>query len=273
MSLAETGGLVLVGAGRMGGAMLDAWLDAGLPGEKVSVFDPGLPGERRAELQDRGVVFAEKATDLAEAPRVVVIAVKPQQMDTVLPALAGLAGSGTLFLSVAAGIRLERLGRGLGASAPIVRVMPNTPSQVGAGMAVAVGNASVTDEDRALVEEMMLATGEIAWAEDEGLMDAVTALSGSGPAYVFHLVEAMAAAGESAGLPPELAARLARQTVIGGGALLAASQLSASKLRENVTSPGGTTQAALEVLMGEGGMPDLLRRAVAAAKKRSEELG
>jgi len=273
MSLADTGGLVLVGAGRMGGAMLEAWLDAGLPGEKVSVLDPGLPVERRAELEDRGVVFVEKASDLAAAPRVAVIAVKPQQMDTVLPAIAGLAGSGTLFVSVAAGIRLERLEKGLGSGVRIVRVMPNTPSQVGAGMAVAVGNAVASYEDQALVDEMMLATGEIAWVDDEELMDAVTAVSGSGPAYVFHLVEAMAAAGEAAGLPAELAERLARQTVIGGGALLAGSELSASRLRENVTSPGGTTQAALQVLMAEDGMPDLMRRAVAAAKKRSEELG
>ncbi|WP_026380966.1 pyrroline-5-carboxylate reductase [Afifella pfennigii] len=272
MSLGGLGPLLLVGAGRMGGAMLDAWLAAGLAGESAVILDPGLPEARRAELAAQGARFIDKASDSHGVPRVAVLAVKPQQMDIVLPELAAFAPA-CLFVSVAAGIRLDRLENGLGEASRIVRVMPNTPSQVGAGMAVAVPNRRATAEDRDLVDQLLLPTGEIAWAEDEGLMDAVTAVSGSGPAYVFHLVEAMADAGEAAGLPAEMAMRLARQTVIGGGALLAGSSLAAGKLRENVTSPGGTTEAALKVLMAEDGLGDLMRRAVAAAKRRSEELG
>ncbi|MCT8266194.1 pyrroline-5-carboxylate reductase [Afifella sp. JA880] len=272
-ALSETGPVLLIGAGRMGGAMLEAWLSAGLPPERTIVRDPGLSPERAQELGSRGVTISNGADEAESAPRVLVLAVKPQQMDNVLPEAALYAGKETLIISVAAGIALGRLAKGFEASARIVRIMPNTPAQVGEGMAVAVGNDAVTEQDRALVDSLMRPTGEIAWVDDEGLIDAVTAVSGSGPAYVFHLVEAMAAAGEAAGLPAELSMQLARQTVVGGGALLAGSPLAAEELRRNVTSPGGTTQAALDVLMAEHGLVDLMREAVAAAKRRSIELG
>ncbi|MDQ0327503.1 pyrroline-5-carboxylate reductase [Rhodopseudomonas julia] len=271
--LSEIGPVLLVGAGRMGGAMLEAWLSAGLAPERTIVRDPGLSPERTHELGSRGVVISNGPDGFDSAPRLLVLAVKPQQMDNVLPEAALYAGKETLIISVAGGIGLGRLAKGFDVSSRIVRVMPNTPAQVGAGMAVAVANDAVTAQDRALVDRLMLPTGKIAWVDDEGLIDAVTAVSGSGPAYVFHLVEAMAAAGEAAGLPAELSMQLARQTVVGGGALLAASPLSAEELRRNVTSPGGTTQAALEVLMSEHGLVDLMREAVAAAKRRSIELG
>ncbi|MBK1624234.1 pyrroline-5-carboxylate reductase [Afifella marina] len=271
--LSETGPVLLIGAGRMGGAMLEAWLSAGLRPERTIVRDPGLSPERAQELGARGVAISNGAEEVDRAPRVLVLAVKPQQMDNVLPEAALYAGKETLIISVAAGIGLGRLAKGFEASSRIVRIMPNTPAQVGAGMAVAVGNDAVSEQDRALVDALMRPTGEIAWIDDEGLIDAVTAVSGSGPAYVFHLVEAMAAAGEAAGLPAELSMQLARQTVVGGGALLAGSPLAAEELRRNVTSPGGTTQAALDVLMAEHGLVDLMREAVAAAKRRSIELG
>ncbi|WP_414833812.1 pyrroline-5-carboxylate reductase [Afifella sp. YEN Y35] len=272
-ALSETGPVLLIGAGRMGGAMLEAWLSAGLPPERTIVRDPGLSPERAHELGSRGVGISNGADEADSAPRVLVLAVKPQQMDNVLPEAALYAGEETLIISVAAGIGLARLAKAFEASSRIVRIMPNTPAQVGAGMAVAVGNDAVTEQDRTLVDALMRPTGEIAWIDDEGLIDAVTAVSGSGPAYVFHLVEAMAAAGEAAGLPAELSMQLARQTVVGGGALLAGNPLAAEELRRNVTSPGGTTQAALDVLMAEHGLVDLIREAVAAAKRRSIELG
>ncbi len=272
MSLASLSSLVLVGAGKMGGAMLAGWLERGLAGERVTMVDPAAGEETRALAARTG---AKLVADLAEAPRhpaVMVIAVKPQSMDKVLPAAAAVVGPRTVVISVAAGTRLSRLEADLGAG-PLVRVMPNTPAQVGMGMSVCVGNAAVGEAERAIVQDLMDAVGRTAWIGDEALMDAVTAVSGSGPAYVFLVAEVLAKAARAAGLPEDLAHLLARQTVAGAGALLAASPEDPAVLRRNVTSPGGTTAAALEVLMAADGVEPLFLRAVEAAARRSRELG
>jgi pyrroline-5-carboxylate reductase len=272
--LARAAPLVLFGAGKMGGAMLDAWLQRGLDAAGITIVDPNLPAERAEAWRARGVrvvAAVEEAGD--QPPRTLVLAVKPQSMDDVLPPAARLAGRDTLVLSVAAGIRLERLGESFGAAQPIVRIMPNTPAQVGAGMSVACANPAVGADARELVDGLLAAIGLVDWVDDEGLMDAVTAVSGSGPAYVFLLAEALDEAGRQAGLPAALAERLARQTVVGGGALLAASREPAARLRENVTSPGGTTAAALAVLTADDAFQRLLAEAVLAARNRSIALG
>lgn len=260
--------LLLVGCGKMGGAMLDGWLKAGTV-ERVVVVEPG--GMTHAHP---AVTVVGSASDLPAglAPDVVVLAVKPQVMDNVVPAYAGLVGPTTVFLSIAAGKTIDYFHRHLGGAAAIVRAMPNTPAAIGRGITVAVPNDSVSTAQRDLCTALLSAVGEVAWAEDESQMDAVTAVSGSGPAYVFLLAEALAAAGTAAGLPPELAQRLARATVSGAGELLNQSPQTPAQLREAVTSPGGTTRAALDVLMAPEGMTALMTRAVAAATKRSKEL-
>jgi pyrroline-5-carboxylate reductase len=267
--------LVLLGAGKMGGAMLDGWLERGLDPRQVCVIDPHLDAGRASWLRGKGALVADSADDLAGSPpaKVLVLAVKPQTMAQALPAAAPLAGAQTIVISVAAGIRLSTLEAGFAGSQPLVRAMPNTPAQIGQGMTVAVANGHVTPEQRDLVDRLLAAVGTVAWADDEALIDAVTAVSGSGPAYVFLLAECLAEAGRQAGLPDALAAQLARQTVAGSGALLGGSPLPPDELRRNVTSPNGTTAAALSVLMAEDGLQPLLTRAVAAAKKRSIELG
>lgn len=268
MDLAEigSGGLVLVGCGRMGGAMLDGWLARGLPADRVWVVDP-QPVERLRKL----AVHLNDA--LPEAPAVAVAAVKPQLLDKALPTLAPMAGGETLMLSVVAGVPMSRF-EALGPGTPVVRAMPNTPAAIGRGITALVGNAAAGEAGLARAEALMSAVGETVRLDDEGQMDAVTAVSGSGPAYVFHLIETLAAAGEAEGLSRELALQLARATVAGAGALAMESGEAPGALREAVTSPAGTTAAALGVLMdAEGGMPPLLRRAVAAAAERSRELG
>jgi len=262
--------LLLVGCGKMGGAMLDGWLKAGTVGRVVVVEPSGLP----EGMRNPAVTAATGPQDLPAGfvPDVVVLAVKPQVMDGVVPGYAGLVGPNTVFLSVAAGKTIAYFHRHLGSDAAIVRAMPNTPAAIGRGITVACPNAAVGDAQRALCDALLRAVGEVGWVEDESLMDAVTAVSGSGPAYVFLLAEAMAAAGEAAGLPPELAQRLARVTVAGSGELLHQSPQSAAALREAVTSPGGTTRAALDVLMAPDGLTELMTRGVAAAAKRSKEL-
>ncbi len=270
MSLASIPSLVLVGAGKMGGAMLAGWLDGGLPGSAVTLVDPALGPEMADLVARHGLRHVTDAAE-AEAPAVLVLAVKPQMMADVLVRVAPLVGAGTVVASVAAGTTLATLGAALG-TGPIVRVMPNTPAQVGQGMSVGCGNAAVTAAHRALVDGLMTAVGKMAWIDDEALMDAVTAVSGSGPAYVFLLAEVLAEAARAAGLPADLAALLARQTVSGAGALLAASDLDPATLRKNVTSPGGTTAAALAVLMAENGIQPLMTAAVAAAARRGREL-
>lgn len=263
--------LLLAGCGKMGGAMLDGWLKAGIA-SSVAVIEPsGLPESLRG---NPAVVLASGADALPAgfAPDVVVLAVKPQVMDSVLPAYRALVRPGTVFLSVAAGKTIASFEAALGEGAAIVRSMPNTPAAIGRGMTVAVGNPVVTEAQKSLCDSLLRAVGDVAWVEDESLLDPVTAVSGSGPAYVFLMVEAMAKAGEAAGLPAELAMRLARATVAGAGELLHQSPTAAADLRKAVTSPNGTTQAALDVLMAGDGMQPLFDRAVAAAANRSREL-
>jgi pyrroline-5-carboxylate reductase len=258
-------GLLLLGCGRMGSAMLRGWLAGGLPAGSVHVSDPAPPDWLA------GLGLAETAP---ESPAVVVVAVKPQMMAEALPALSGLGGGGTLVVSVAAGVPLGAFEAALGAGTPVVRVMPNTPAAIGRGIAALVGNEAAGEDGLVVAEALMTAVGRTVRLASEGQMDAVTAVSGSGPAYVFHLIEAMAAAGEAQGLPAALAMELASATVSGAAALADEAGRPAAVLRAEVTSPGGTTQAALEVLMDEGtGLPPLMRRAVAAAAERSRELG
>jgi len=271
MALAELSSLALIGAGKMGGALLRGWLAEGLKAASVTLIDPEPDAEIVALVEARHLGLNPDIGAMPP-PEIIVIAVKPQVMGAILPQFGDMARSGATFISVAAGQTIADIERALGTRARVVRAMPNTPASVGAGISVLVANSHVPVAMRGQAEALMAAVGQVCWIDDEGMMDAVTALSGSGPAYVFHLVEAMAKAGEAAGLGPDLAMTLARQTVIGGGALMKASPLTPDVLRQNVTSPGGTTAAALEVLMGRDGLTQLMSKAVAAAKRRGEEL-
>ena len=263
--------LVLVGAGKMGGAMLEGWLSVGLAPEALTVVEP-QPSETIAALcRARGVRLNPQGGKPA-APAVAVLAIKPQMLEAASPHIADLVGPDTLVVSILAGKTIADLQARLPRARAIVRAMPNLPASIGRGATGAFANAATSAEQRATAQALLESVGTVEWVEDEGLIDAVTALSGSGPAYVFHMVECLARAGAAAGLPADLAERLARATVAGSGALLAESALSASTLRENVTSPGGTTAAALEVLMAADGLDALLRKAVAAAKRRAQEL-
>ena len=268
-SLTPASPLVLVGAGKMGGAMLSGWLAAGLDPKAVVAIDPAPPADSVEMLSKFGIV--PRADVPATPARVIIVAVKPQMMAAVLPALKPLVGPGTVVISIAAGKTIASFEAALGEVA-VVRAMPNTPAQVGRGITAAVPNPRATAEDRVLVTALLEAIGEVAWLDDEALIDAVTAISGSGPAYVFHFVECLAEAGEKLGLSAELAARFARVTVEGAGELLHRSNLSPAELRKNVTSPGGTTAAALAVLGAEDGLVPLIVKAATAAKRRSEEL-
>jgi pyrroline-5-carboxylate reductase len=263
------GTIVLVGAGKMGSAMLDGWLALGLTPRNVAVLEP-QPTPEVAALAARGLQLNPSADTLRDVAAVVV-AIKPQVAPEVMPALAPFVSAATVVVSIMAGRTLKFLADVLPGAA-LVRAMPNTPAAIGRGITVAVGNARVSDAQRALVDALLSAVGAVEWVADEALMDAVTALSGSGPAYVFLLAETMAQAGVAAGLPPALAATLARATVAGAGELLHRSPLDAATLRQNVTSPGGTTAAALDVLMAKDGLAPLMRRAIAAATARSREL-
>jgi pyrroline-5-carboxylate reductase len=264
-----SGLLVLVGAGKMGGALLDGWLRSGLDPEKVAVIEPN-PAPQIAALADRGVRLNPDATALTGVSAV-VIAVKPQIADQVMAAIAPMIGASTLVVSIMAGRTLQFLSGALKNARALVRAMPNTPAAIGRGITVAVP-LRASDAQRDLAHRLLASTGIVAWVEDETLMDAVTAVSGSGPAYVFLLAEALAQAGAAAGLPQPLAEKLARETVAGAGELLHRSALDAATLRENVTSPGGTTAAALDVLMGKDGLAMLMKKAVAAATERSRKL-
>jgi pyrroline-5-carboxylate reductase len=265
---AET--LVLVGCGQMGSAMLRGWLARGAAANFIAIEPVGLPP---AFANARNLTWHRAAEELPDGltPDAVVFAVKPQIIDAVLPAYRRWVQPRTLFLSIAAGITIGGISRHLGEAA-IIRTMPNTPAAIGRGITVACANPRVTPDQRRLCEALLAAIGESAWVEDEALLDPVTAVSGSGPAYVFLLIEALAEAGERAGLPADLALRLARETVAGAGELARLSPESPARLRENVTSPGGTTRAALDVLMADDGLARLLDRAVAAATRRSREL-
>lgn len=264
-------GLLLVGAGKMGGAMLKGWLDQGLAPGGVMVRDPAPPTETAALLKSHGIEVSGDA-GTGRQPSVIVLAVKPQIMDDVLPDLAQLAGPETLVLSIAAGRTVASILRHFPAGTALVRAMPNTPAAIGRGMMVAFANETVSDVQRAICDRLLGAVGKVAWVGEESALDGVTAVSGSGPAYVFYLAECLAEAGVAAGLDGDLAKLIARQTVAGAGELLARSDEAAATLRRNVTSPGGTTAAALEVLMAGDGLADLMTRAVAAAARRSREL-
>lgn len=261
--------LVLIGAGRMGGALLSGWLAGGLDPGAVIVVDPGPPPETAELIAANGIVHRAAPPEGVTA-RVLLLAVKPQTMGAALPAVRALAGPGTVSVSIAAGTTVATLEAALGGA--VVRAMPNTPAQVGRGATGLYANAATTADDRALVGALLDAVGITGWVESEALIDAVTAMSGSGPAYVFLLAEALTAVGVGAGLPADLAARFARQTVAGAGELLHRSPLGPETLRRNVTSPNGTTAAALAVLMAEDGLLPLLERAAAAARRRAEEL-
>ncbi|MFN3936576.1 MAG: pyrroline-5-carboxylate reductase [Gemmobacter sp.] len=261
-----TRGLVLVGCGRMGSALLSGWLDRGLAPASVHVQEPA-PSDW---LRGSGVRLNGA---LPQTPAVVLIAVKPQMMGDALRGLGRLQ-QGTLVLSVAAGTRIAAYEAAFGPEAAVVRAMPNTPAAVGRGITAIVGNARAGADQMALAETLLSAVGQVVRLETEDQMDAVTAVSGSGPAYVFHMIEALAAAGVSQGLPADLAMRLARATIVGAGELAHRSQDSAEQLRINVTSPGGTTAAALRILMDpEAGLTPLMCRAVQAAADRGRELG
>ncbi len=248
-------------------------LSRGLDPTQLLILDPAPPPETEDLIRGHNLAAATATFgDLEGQPSVIVAAVKPQVMDDVFPPVARLAGSDTLTLSIAAGRTIASFEQHLPAGSAVVRAMPNTPASIGHGMTVCCANAATRPDQRALATQLMSAVGEVAWVEGEGLMNAVTAVSGSGPAYVFHLAECMEAAGVAAGLDAELAAKLARTTVAGAGALLAKSELSAEQLRCNVTSPGGTTAAALDVLMAEEAMKRLVDRAIAAANARGHEL-
>ncbi len=262
--------LVLVGCGKMGTAMLRGWVTAGVAARFLVVEPTGMPPGlgSRAEI---ACYPAAEALPADLAPDAVVFAVKPQVVDAVLPGYRRLARPETLFLSIVAGKTLAGLGRHLGTAA-VVRTMPNTPAAIGRGITVACANPVVSFDQRQLCDRLLAAIGESTWVEDEALIDAVTAVSGSGPAYIFLMIEALARAGEAEGLPSELALRLARSTVAGSGELARISEESPAQLRENVTSPGGTTRAALDVLMATDGLEPLIKRAVAAAAVRSREL-
>ncbi|WGW05162.1 pyrroline-5-carboxylate reductase [Tropicibacter oceani] len=259
-------GLVLLGCGKMGSAMLAGWLARGLPAASVWVLDPYPSDWVRAQ----GVRLN---AGLPDNPAVVLVAVKPQMMGEALPGLQALGNGDVLFVSIAAGTTIAALEGILGADTPIVRAMPNTPAAVGQGITAVIGNARASDAHLTMTEGLLSAIGQVVRLSAEAQMDAVTGLSGSGPAYVFHMIECMAAAGEAQGLPPELAMQLAKATVAGAGALAMQAVEDPAQLRVNVTSPNGTTQAGLQVLMdAETGLPPLIRATVAAATARSKEL-
>lgn len=262
------GTILLAGAGKMGSAMLTGWLAQAVAADKLAVIDPA-PSADITKLAAQGLRI-NPDHDALSGVDALVLAVKPQMFADAAPQLRKHVGPETLVLSIMAGVPIARLAQACGGK--VVRAMPNTPAAIGRGATVAVADKSVGDTQRAIADALLRATGLVEWIEDETLMDAVTAVSGSGPAYVFLLAEELARAGVAAGLPPELATRLARETVAGAGELLHRSELSSETLRKNVTSPGGTTAAALDVLMGANGFQPLLTRAVAAAAKRSKEL-
>lgn len=265
--------MLLVGCGKMGGALLDGWLRTGTRPEDVVVVEPHRE-TAEALREEKGVHVVDAAESLRDdlAPKVILFAVKPQMMESVVPKFAPFTAPETVFLSIAAGTPFAFFESNLGAGAGVVRVMPNTPAAVGRGISVGIANENVNHDQRLMCQHLMEAVGTFHWIDDEALMDAVTGVSGSGPAYVFYMVEALTEAGVAAGLPETLARDLARATIAGAGELLHQSSELPETLRKNVTSPGGTTAAALEVLMAETGLSPLLTDAVAAAARRSREL-
>jgi pyrroline-5-carboxylate reductase len=272
MTLQIDGTLWLAGAGNMGLALLSGWLAQGLPPGRIVVQEPSPSPDAKALAARQGIALQPTLAAGTPPPSVLVVAVKPQVMDEVFAGLAGRVSPRTLVLSIAAGRTIAGFERQLPAKTPVVRAMPNMAVSVGRGITVCVPNAHVSSAERAACDGLLRAVGEVAWVDDEGLLDAVTAVSGSGPAYVFYLAECLAEAGVKAGLPPKLAQQLASATVAGAGELLHRSHDDAAMLRQRVTSTGGTTHAALQVLMADNGLAPLLREAVAAATRRSREL-
>jgi pyrroline-5-carboxylate reductase len=272
MRIALDGPLALIGAGKMGGAMIAGWLERGLDPRLVFVQDPGPPPEVAALLAKHNIAVHAALPAAMPAPAVLLVAVKPQVMEEVFPPVAKRAGPSTVVLSVAAGRTIASFARHLAPGTAIIRSIPNTPAAVGRGITVCCANAAVTPAQRTLATALLSAVGQVGWVDDEALIDTATAVSGSGPAYVFLLAECLAQAGVAAGLDAELARRLADATVAGSGELMHRSGEDPALLRRNVTSPNGTTAAALAVLMADGGLQPLLTAAVAAAAKRSREL-
>lgn len=268
--------LVLVGAGKMGGAMLQGWLSKGLAEGAVHVIDPGLTGSQQEELRSQGVMVHSAPEDVP-TPGLLMLAIKPQLMEKVLPGLAGFASrtdaSGMIVLSVAAGITIATLTKTFGNEALVIRSMPNTPALIGRGVTGLYPSRDMTQQQQSFIAELLGAIGKVVWVDNEDDIDVVTALSGSGPAYVFHLVEAMAQAGKALGLSEDVAMILARETVSGSGELLNQSLDAAETLRVNVTSPNGTTAAGLNVLMAPDGLQPLIKKTVQAAHQRAIELG
>ena len=262
------GVIVLAGAGKMGSALLTGWLKAGLSADRVVAIEP-QPSAEISALTKQGLRLNPTVGSIREVAAL-ALAVKPQIFGQAGPQLKPLVSAGTLVLSIMAGTTIANITAACGGA--VVRAMPNTPAAIGRGITVAVPASNVSAGQRSVADALLRATGAVEWVEDEALLDPVTAVSGSGPAYVFLLAEELARAGVAAGLPAELAAKLARETVVGSGALLQQSDFDAATLRQNVTSPGGTTAAALEILMGKNGLPGLMMRAVAAATRRSKEL-
>ncbi len=264
--------LVLVGAGKMGGAMLRGWLALGVEPGAICVLDPWAGEDMKSLCAERGMRLNPPAASCAH-PEILVLAIKPQSLGEAAPALAPLVGPGTLVLSIMAGKTIADITARLPGAQSIVRAMPNTPAAVGRGITGVAAGPGVTPGQRAAADALLRAIGAVEWLADEGLIDAVTAVSGSGPAYVFYLVECLAEAGAAAGLPPDIALRLARATVEGSGELLYRDAATpASQLRKNVTSPGGTTAAALDVLTASDGLAPLMARDIAAAKQRAADL-
>jgi len=269
--MAET--LLLAGCGKMGEAMLSGWIERGIKPADVMIVEPN--DVTAANLRNTyGVTTFSSPDDIpvSTAPSFIIFAVKPQMMDKVAPAYARFNSSATAYLSIAAGKPVSYFENTLGSEAIIVRAMPNTPAAVRRGITVAFANTRVSETQRTACDSLLQAVGSVEWTDTENTIDAVTALSGGGPAYVFLLTEVMAEAGKQAGLPDALAERLARETVSGAGELMRLSDETPATLRINVTSPAGTTAEALAVLMAENGLQPLMTKAVAAAKKRSEEL-
>ena len=263
--------LLLVGAGKMGGAMLEGWLAKGLEPARITVLEP-KPSPALLDLAGTAGVRLNPERAGLTPPEVLVLGIKPQALAEAAPEVAPLAGRETLVVSILAGKTIADLARALPQAGAIVRAMPNLPASIGRGATGAFASATTSARQRELTQALLNAVGIVEWVESEKLIDAVTAVSGSGPAYLFHLVECLARAGSAIGLQDAVAERLARETVIGAAELLSESGLDPALLRQNVTSPGGTTAAALEVLMGESGLEALMRRAVEAAERRAGEL-
>ena len=271
MSLKLSGTLVLVGAGKMGGAMLEGWIKAGLPPQHIVAIDPAVSDEMRASLASWGVRLNPALSAVTDA-EVVIVAVKPQVLEGVLQEITPLAASKPLVISVVAGKTIATFERYFGQGAAIIRTIPNTPAAIGRGITAMASAANVSASQQALAAQLLASVGEVVQVATESDIDAVTAVSGSGPAYVFYLTECLTKAAQALGLPEEISIQLARATVAGAGELMRQSGTDAATLRKNVTSPKGTTEAALNVLMAADGMEPLMKKAVEAACLRSREL-